>query len=56
MWESRANTPAIEIHDLGMLAAREDDSPAEGVAAMMVDKAGVEQQFERMTLGGEVTP
>ena len=38
-----------------MLAAREDHAPAEGVAALGIDQAGVEQLRERMSLGGEMT-
>ena len=50
-----ADTAAIEIDDLALLAAGEDHSPAEGVAALVVDQADVEQQIERIAWVGEMT-
>src|SRR5690348_15883500 len=52
--ESRADAAAVEIHDLAVLAAGEDHPPAEGVAALLIDQTGVEQQIERIALGGEM--
>ena len=38
MWKRRADTAAVEVDDLAVLTAGEDDAPAEGVAAMIVDQ------------------
>jgi len=56
MRKARSNTAAVEVHDLAMLATREDHTPAESVAALVIDEASVEQQIERITLGREMTP
>jgi hypothetical protein len=56
MRKSCSNTAAIEVHDLAMLAAWEDHTPAESVAALVINEASVEQQIERIALGREMTP
>jgi len=41
----------LEIHDVAVLAARENHALAEGVAALMVDQTGVEQTDPTNNLG-----
>ena len=54
--KSGADTAAIQVDDPAALTAGEDDTPAEGVAAVAVDQAGVEQQIERIAQGSEMVP
>ena len=46
MGESRAHAAAIEIHHAPLLAAGEDDAPAKGVPALLVDQTRPAQQIE----------
>src|SRR5580692_9052362 len=56
MRKSCSDTAAVQVHDSPMLSAREDYTPAESVAALVVDQASMEQQIERIALGREMTP
>ena len=46
MGERRADAAAIEVDDLALLVAGEDDAPTEGIAAMAIDQAGLQQHIE----------
>ena len=54
MGEGGADTAAIEVDDVALLAAREDHATAESVAALRVDQTGVEQPVEPVAVGHEV--
>ena len=56
MSEGGANTAAVEVENIAVLAAREDDTPVKGVAALGVDKAGASQQPQGVALSREMTP
>jgi len=56
MGEGSADTAAIEVHNLSVLAAREDNAPVEGVAALGVDETGALQRLQGIALVGEMTP
>src|ERR1035441_10609050 len=56
MREGGANTATVQVDNPASLMAREDDAPAEGVAAVPVDQAGVEQQIEWISPAGEMAP
>src|SRR5712691_11304476 len=56
MREGGADTAAVEVHDMSILAAREDDTPVEGIAALRVDQAGALEQLEGVALVREMTP
>ncbi len=55
MGEGGSDTAAVEVDDAPALAAREDDAPVEGVAALWVEKAETLQQIARIALGREMT-
>ena len=55
MGEGSADTAAIEVHNLSVLAAREDNAPVEGVAALRIEQAETPQEFARIALSGEMT-
>lgn len=44
--KSRADTAAIEIDHMTLLAARKDDTPAKGILALMIDESRAQQQIE----------
>ncbi len=54
MGEGGSDTAAVEIDDASALAAREDDAPVEGIAAIPVEKAKTLQQIARIALSGEM--
>ena len=56
MGEGRADTAAIQIHHLSVLATGEDNTPVEGIAALRVDEADTLQRLQGITLVGEMTP
>ena len=56
MREGGADTAAIEVHNLRVLAAGENNTPAEGIAALKVDETGALQRLQGITLIGETTP
>ena len=51
-----ADTAPVEIDDLVVLPAGEDDPPAEGVAALTVDQTRIEQEIEGMAPSSQMTP
>jgi hypothetical protein len=56
MREGAANTAAIEVHNLWVLVAGEDDLPVESVAAPAVDETGALRRFQGVALIGEMAP
>ena len=56
MGEGRADTAAIQIHHLSVLATGEDNTPVEGIAAPRVDEAGALQRLQGVALVREMTP
>jgi hypothetical protein len=50
MGESGVDTAAIQVDDVAVPAAGEDDALEEGVVALAVDEAGALQQTERIAL------
>src|SRR5258707_187583 len=55
MSENGSDTAAVEVDDTPALAAREDDAPVEGVAALRIEQAETPQEFARIALSGEMT-
>ena len=55
MRECGPDTAAVQVDDLAVLAAGEDDAPAEGIAAVVIDQADFQQQIERTAPGGQMT-
>jgi hypothetical protein len=55
MSEGGTDTAAVEVDDASALAAREDDAPVEGVAALRVEQAETPQEIERIALRREMT-
>src|SRR5579872_7049160 len=51
-----SDAAAIEVHNLCVLVAGEDNPSVEGIAGVGVDKAGLLQQLQGVTLGQEITP
>jgi hypothetical protein len=51
-----ADAAAVEVDYLAALAAGEDDSPAEGIAAVAIDQADLQQLIERTAPSCEMTP
>jgi len=56
MREGGADTAAIEVHHLCVLAAGEDNPPVEGVAALEVDETGALQRLQGVALIREMAP
>ena len=56
MREVGADTAALQVRNLPLLAAREDHTPGEGIAALRVDQTIALQQLQGMALVGEMTP
>src|SRR5580693_280462 len=54
MWESAADTASVQIYDLAILSAWENHTPAEGIAALIIDQAHVEKPIERPAESGEM--
>jgi hypothetical protein len=46
MREGGADTAAIEVHNMSVLAAREHNTPVEGIAALWVDETGALQRHQ----------
>lgn len=55
MSESGTDTAAVEVDDAACLAAREDDTPVKGVAALRVEQTETPQEMERIALSREMT-
>jgi len=55
MGEGGSDTAAVKVDDASALAAREDDAPVEGVAALWVEQAETLQEIARITLRREMT-
>ena len=55
MSEGGSDTAAVEVNDASALAAREDDAPVEGVAALRVEQTETPQEIERIALRREMT-
>src|SRR5260370_15256093 len=51
-----ADTAAVQVDDLAVLAAGENDASAESIAAMVIDQADLQQQIERRAPSGQMTP
>jgi hypothetical protein len=56
MREGGVDTAAIEVHNLGVLIAGEDNTPVESVAALEVDETGALQRFQGVALIREMAP
>ena len=56
MREGGADTAAVEVHHPPVLAAGEDHTPVEGIAALRVDETGALQRLQGVALVGEMTP
>ena len=54
MWERAADTASVQIYDLAILSAWENHTPAEGIAALMVDQARAQQQLKRVPKIGQM--
>ena len=54
MSESGTDTATVEVDDAACLAAREDDAPVKGVAALRVEQAETPQEIERIALSREM--
>src|SRR5215469_5906389 len=54
MRKSRTDTTTIQV-DLALFATREDHPTAEGIVALLVDQARVEDPVEAVALSGEMT-
>ena len=54
VWESGADTAAVEVHQGAGLAKREDHTAAEGVASLGSNKSGFEQSIEAITMGNQM--
>ena len=46
---------AVEVDNAPCLAARENDAPVKGIAALWVEQAQTPQEMERMALSREMT-
>ena len=55
MGEGGSDTAAVEVDDASALAAREDDAPVEGVAALWVEQAETLQEIARIALSREMS-
>src|SRR5262245_7139684 len=55
MSEGGIDTAAVEVNDASALAAREDDAPVEGVAALRVEQTETPQEIERKAMHREMT-
>ena len=54
MGKSSSDTTSVQIDDLAILPARKDYTPAEGVAAMVIDQTHFEKPIERTAEGREM--
>ena len=55
MREGSADTAAVEVDDVLVLAQREDDALIEGIRTLRVDETDCSQQFEGIALCREMT-
>jgi len=55
MRKSRTDTTTIQVDDLAVFATGEDHPTAEGIVALLVDQARVEDPVEAVALSGEMT-
>jgi len=55
MGEGGSDAAAVEVDDASALAAREDDAPVEGVAALWVEQAETLQEIARIALSREMS-
>jgi hypothetical protein len=51
-----ADTAAIEVYNMSVLAAGEDNTPVEGIAALRVDETSALQRHQGVALIREMTP
>src|ERR1700722_146567 len=56
MGKRRADAAAIEIDDLAVLPAREDDPPTECIVAVVVDQSDFQQLIDRTAPGSQMPP
>ena len=56
MGEGGAGAAAVQVDDVAVPAAVEDDALVEGVVALGANEAGAPQQIEEIALGEEMTP
>jgi hypothetical protein len=56
MRESGAETAAVEVKNVSILAAGEDHAPVEGIVALGVHEADALQQLQGVALAQEMTP
>jgi len=54
MSEGGSDTAAVEIDDVSVLAAGEDDASVEGIAALCIEQAETLQEIARIALSGEM--
>src|SRR3984893_3989759 len=55
MGEGGSDTAAVEVDDASALAAREDDAPVEGVAALWVEQAETLHEVARLAFTREMS-
>jgi hypothetical protein len=55
MSENGSDTAAVEVDDVSALAAREDDAPVEGLAALWVEQTETLQEIARIALSREMS-
>jgi hypothetical protein len=53
--ENGSDTAAVEVDDVSALAAREDDAPAEGIAALWVEQTETLQEIARIAPSREMS-
>ena len=56
MGEGRADAAAVEVDDLSLQMAGEDDTPTEGIAAIMIDQAYLQQQIKINLAESQMAP
>ena len=54
--EGRADTAAVEVDGLAVLAAGKDHTPTEGVTALAIDQPYLQQPIEGIAEGGQMAP
>src|SRR6516162_2508723 len=54
VWESAADTTAIQVDDLTLLAAGEQDAAPEAVVALPADQTGPPQRLEGIAEGRQI--
>jgi hypothetical protein len=54
--ECRADAAAVEVDDLALLVAGKDYAPTEGIAAVAIDQADLQQQIEITAADKKMAP